>query len=108
MHLRPCITCTQCGGHILQHLIVLLQRLPAIGCVSTMLIMSFILYALASPQGVKINTLSPQGVVIAICAAGTLTCLYTCLTAPATIRKLGYAIRPEVQIRRMNLLGLVG
>ena len=72
-----------------------------------MLILSVIFFALASPQGVKINMMSPQGIVIILCAAGTFVCLYTCLVAPATIRKLGYAIRPEVQIRRMNLLGLV-
>ena len=75
---------------------------------STMLTLSVIFYALASPQGVKINTLSPQGVIMVLCAAGTFVCFYTCFTAPATIRKLGYAIRPEVQIRQMNLLGLVG
>ena len=73
-----------------------------------MLMLSVILYALASPQGVKINTLSPQGVIIVLCAAGAFVCCYTCLVAPCFIRKLGYAIRPEVQIRRMNLLGLVG
>lgn len=73
-----------------------------------MLSISVILYSLASRQGVRINTLSPQGVIIVLCAAGSAMCIHTCLAAPASIRKLGYAIRPEVQIRRMDLLGLVG
>ena len=73
-----------------------------------MLSLGVIFYALASRQGAKINTLSPQGVIIVLCAAGTFVCVCTCLVAPAFIRKLGYAVRPEVQIRRMNLLGLVG
>ena len=85
-----------------------MQILPAIACATTMLTVSVVLYALASRQGVRINTLSPQGVIIVMCAAGSAMCIYTCLAAPASIRKLGYATRPEVQIRRMNLLGLVG
>ena len=69
---------------------------------------SVILYALTSRQGVKINTLSPQGVIMVLCAMGSLLCVLTCLAAPSMIRMLGYAIRPEAQIRRMSLLGLVG
>ena len=84
-----------------------MQSLPGISCGATMVTVCYILYPLPAPQGIQINTLSPQGVIIVLCAAGTAVCLYTCLAGPFVIRKLGYAKRPEAQNRRMNLLGLV-
>ena len=84
-----------------------MQRLPAISCGCTMVAISYILYALSALEGIKINTLSPQSTIVVICACGLSICVYTCLVAPCSIRRFGYAVRKEVQIRRMNLLGLV-
>ena len=86
----------------------MLQRLPGISCVSTVVAIAYILYALADPQGIKVvHSLPPQAAIVVICGCGILICVYTCLVAPCSIRRFGYAIRPEVQIRRMSLLGLV-
>lgn len=86
---------------------MVLQRLPGIACGGTIVSICYILYALVTPQGFRINTLSPQGVIVVLCACGSAISIYTCLAGPSTIKKLRYAIRPEAQIRRMNLLGLV-
>ena len=86
---------------------MVLQRLPGIACGGTTVSICYILYALVTPQGFRINTLSPQGVIAVLCVGGTVVSIYTCLTGPSTIKRLGYAIRPAAQIRRMNLLGLV-
>ena len=84
-----------------------LQRLPIVSAVATVVAISFLLYALSTPSGIKINTLPPQGVILVISSCAIFVCLYTTLLAPCSIRRFGYAIRPEAQIRRMNLLGLV-
>lgn len=88
-------------------LLSVLQRLPTISCAVTIVGIGYILYALASPQGYTINKLNPQGAVVVVCACGIGVSLYTCLIAPCSIRRFGYATRREAQIRRMNLLGLV-
>lgn len=84
----------------------MLQRLPAISCGVTVVSIAYILFALSSPHGLRINTLTPQGAIVVMTACGMAVCTYTCLFAPCSIRRFGY-IRPAVQIRRMNLLGLV-
>lgn len=84
----------------------MLQRLPAISYGVNVVLVAYVLYALSTPNGVRINTLTPQGAIVVMIAWGMAVCIYTCLFAPCSIRRFGY-IRQPVQIRRMNLLGLV-
>lgn len=87
----------------------LLQRLPMAVCGAAQISTAYILYALSAPGGIKINTLTPQGTVAVICAIGIAVCVYTCLLAPCIIRRCGFGIHQETQIRPacINLLGLV-
>ncbi|KAL0025889.1 hypothetical protein WJX79_010702 [Trebouxia sp. C0005] len=50
----------------------ILWRLPLIGCFTAVVDACYILYALVSPTGFKINDLSPQGVIIVLCACGII------------------------------------
>lgn len=86
----------------------LLQRLPVLFCGAAQITTAYILYALSAPGGIKINTLTSQETVIVICACGVAMCVYVCLFAPCFIRRSGFGIHQEPQIRRINLLGLVG
>ena len=103
-HPRPVTYCNAAG---FAEQSGMLQRLPFISCIVTIISIAFILYALSTPQGLKLDTLTPQGAIVVVCACGMAVCIYTCLVAPCSIKRFGYAIRPEAQIRRMNLLGLV-
>ena len=85
----------------------LLQRLPSIACFTTITCVSYILYALVAPYGLKINCLTPQAVVLVLCTSGIAACVVTTLAIPTIVRKFGSVAPPEVQIKRMNLLGLV-
>lgn len=98
-----------CCNHVtgLAEQFAVLQRLPFIACGATIVSIAYILYALSTSQGLKLNSLTPQGAIVVVCACGIAVCIYTCLVAPCSIKRFGYAIRPEAQIRRMNLLGLV-
>lgn len=86
----------------------LLQRLPVFFCGAAQVSTAYILCALSAPGGIKINTLTPQGSVVVIFACGIAICIYTCLFVPCIIRRCGFGIHHQTQIRRINLLGLVG
>lgn len=87
--------------------LLLLQRLPSIACLTTATYVAYILYVLAAPNGLKINTLSAQAILILLCTCGAGACILTTLFIPVVVSKFGSMAPREAQIKRMNLLGLV-
>ncbi|DBA79749.1 TPA: hypothetical protein ACH3X1_008414 [Trebouxia sp. C0004] len=91
-------------GWIIMPMVAL--RLPLIGCFTAVVNTCYILYALVSPTGFKLNNLSPQGVIIVLCVCGTVGCMSTGLFVPLVVKGSRMVKPPVPTITRMNLLGL--
>ena len=62
-----------------------LQCLPGLSSFTMMVNIAFILYAVQSPTGYALNTLTPQGAVLVLVAWGIGSCLVTLLSIPLLV-----------------------
>ena len=84
-----------------------MQCLPGITCFTAVSNVSYVLYTLSSPFAWHFNRLSPQGVVITLCACGLFALLVTMISIPAEVR-LAHLRAPTFNpAKHTNLLGLV-
>lgn len=84
-----------------------LQCLPALSCLRTMTCVSYILYTISFPTAWNFNTLSPQGVVIVLCACGIGALCITLVMLPGDVRRAKLRAPTLNPVKHMNLLGLV-
>ena len=66
-----------------------------------------LLYSIGSPQGFTVLNILPQLAVVVLAAAGIVFCVLTCLAVPRFTRQLRTRGPAIMQLKRMNLLGLV-
>lgn len=86
---------------------LLLQCSLGIACATTIINAAYILFTLSTDSGWTFNKLSPQGVVIVLCACGLFGMCGYVLNMPAEVRRARLTAPKLHPIKRMNLLGLV-
>lgn len=86
---------------------LLLQCLPGLSCLTAMICVSYILYTISFPTAWNFNTLSPQGVVIVLCACGIGALCVTLVMLPGDVRRAKLRAPTLNPVKHMNLLGLV-
>ena len=86
---------------------LLLQCLPGLSCLTAMILVSYILYTISCPTAWNFNTLSPQGVVVVVCACGIGALCVTLVMLPGDVKRAKLRAPTLNPVKHMNLLGLV-
>ena len=69
---------------------------------------AYVLFAFPNISRWYFNNLTPQGVIVVLCAFGILSCLVNMSFIPLIVRDASVAAQKADPVKRASLLGLVG